>query len=133
MKQPLGGKVCSVDGCALVVRCKGLCQLHYHRKKIHGTTERQPHWRAPNGAGTTTNSGYRMVARKLEHRNVMESVLGRELESHETVHHINGDRLDNRPENLELWSSRQPKGQRVVDKVSWAKEILRMYDPESLK
>lgn len=63
----------------------------------------------------------------LEHRFVMEQQIGRPLLPDETVHHINGARDDNRPENLELWSSSHPTGQRVADKVEWAKMILARY------
>lgn len=69
--------------------------------------------------------------RLYEHRFVMAEKIGRPLLPTEQVHHINGNRQDNRPENLELWASNQPVGARVEDLVKWAKEILEVYGDDS--
>lgn len=82
----------------------------------------------PNFTGGYLNhDGYRIIGGKLEHRTVMEDYMGRKLEGDENVHHINGVRTDNRIANLELWNTSQPSGQRIADKVAWAKEILERY------
>jgi hypothetical protein len=64
----------------------------------------------------------------LEHRAIMSQMIGRPLLPNESVHHVNGIRDDNRPENLELWVKSQPAGQRARDLVAWAKDIMRIYE-----
>ena len=60
--------------------------------------------RAPKGYGGKTYIGGRYV---YEHRIKVERRLGRLLSSDEVVHHINGDKLDNRISNLEVLSNRE--------------------------
>ena len=69
---------------------------------------------------TMTRDGYVLVYDKahstrksgqvLEHRKVMADYLGRRLTKVETVHHVNGDRADNRLQNLQLRSGSHGKG-----------------------
>jgi hypothetical protein len=64
----------------------------------------------------------------FEHIIVMEEVLGRHLRPEESIHHRNGVRDDNRPQNLELWTRPQPTGIRAADALVWAHEVIARYE-----
>lgn len=82
--------------------------------------------RCPAHVGLSMNEGYVRVSRggrtTAEHILVMEEHLGRSLEAHENIHHGPGGRADNRLENLELWRTSQPAGQRVSDMLKYVRE-----------
>ncbi len=67
-----------------------------------------------------------------EHRFVVETAIGRSLTEKETVHHKNGIKSENQPENLELWTKKHPSGQRVTDMVAFCIDYLKEYKPEIL-
>jgi len=139
---PQPRKLCSItdgDGkCLKNYEARGMCRMHYRRWSLYGDATKVKRFANPVG------QKYKMISkpghpnarpngRIMEHRFVMAEILGRPLTDGENVHHINGDRFDNRVENLELWNTSQPSGQRVEDKVNWALEMLALYAPDKLR
>lgn len=123
----------SVDDCEKPRRGYArYCPMHAARLRRGGDVGPAGLLRQPIGTPYLTSDGYRAVKGQYVHRLVMASAIGRDLLPHETVHHKNGNRDDNALSNLELWSSWQPPGQRIVDKVAWAKALLALYEPEAL-
>jgi hypothetical protein len=126
---------CIIEGCLRKPRSRKMCTIHYslwrRLKDIDAVANYQQPIESMDANGYIVanvchpeNSTGRSI---LKHRMIMMNYLGRELVAGETVHHKNGDRSDNRLENLELWSTSQPSGQRVQDKLAWAREIIELY------
>lgn len=133
------GVECSVEGCDYPAKTRGWCSTHYARWFIHG--DPGPGHRlnlGTPGKVYVNPAGYpyvkhpRLKGRFIaQHRLVMEEMLGRELVKGENVHHRNGVKTDNRPENLELWVTHQPAGQNIEDLVAYWRESLARYEADA--
>ncbi len=130
LKAERDSRLCGVDQCGRPAWSKNYCTMHYNRWKATGDPGPVGRRRGLAGSGHVSKAGYRSLPaekgrkgrRVLEHRAIAERLLGRPLEPWENVHHKNGVRSDNRPENLELWVKPQPAGQRPEDLVAWVVE-----------
>jgi hypothetical protein len=90
--------------CGRPAHARGLCKAHYARKMrgVPVDTAIRPYVRRGRGSRyAMTSIDFRSV---YVHREVAARELGRTLEPDEDVHHVNGDRSDNRPENLRVLS-----------------------------
>lgn len=135
---------CSVDVCGRDSIARGYCSGHYAKWRKHGdplfvstaaTRRKGKRIRRPEGyihLYEPEHPNARKDGKLAEHVKVMSKVLGRPLVKGENVHHRNGVRDDNRPENLELWRVSQPCGQRVSDLIRYANDLIGLYgsDPE---
>lgn len=106
-------KPCSVADCSLPVESHGYCAKHAQRFRRYGDplhvtpeTVRRANNRAaqlarfePSHVKPTT---YRKQHGRHEHRVVAEEILGRSLQPGEIVHHVDGDRHNNHPSNLQV-------------------------------
>ena len=141
------GRACEVANCGRPLAAHGLCTTHRARLLRCGDVQAdKPVKRSkrPKTERYVDKKGYIQVyvpdhpnawadGWTPEHRLVMSDTLGRPLTSDEVVHHKNGDRADNRPENLELWTRAHPDGQRVDDLLAWATAFVERYAHERSK
>lgn len=84
-------------------------------KKFYLVTERNPNFKG----GYITPAGYRRIGKEMEHRKVMRQFLGRELLKEEHVHHLNGNKLDNRIDNLALLTRKIHGGTSAKQYTDW--------------
>lgn len=115
-------KKCSIDDCNNYAYCKGFCSSHYQRFKKYGdpiapsiktrdfkcslgTIRKERPSDNPYLVIKISETGDKSTDWVYHHRYIMEQHLGRKLKRNEYVHHKNGNKQDNRLENLAITDS----------------------------
>jgi len=131
------GKICKIKGCKNILKKQDgtVCGAHRLRFMRHGNYDISPNW--PNlkkGKAMITPLGYMRIningKRVLQHRHIMEKFIGRKLKKGERIHHNNGNKTDNRIENLQLFSS-NAEHMKTAHRVMWDKRKDR-YSSETI-
>jgi hypothetical protein len=107
---------CNIEGCSKPVDSHGMCGMHSQRMRRYG----DPHYVTPEQQRRANNreaqlarfdsvkpTTYRKRNGRHEHRVVAEQMLGRALKPGEIVHHIDGNKHNNDPSNLEVMTQSQ--------------------------
>mgnify|MGYP001614458959 CR=1 FL=1 len=111
-------RTCKISDCSSPTHCLGFCNAHYLKYKRYGSPNISKH--SSPGSGLIHKSGHRVISvswrRIFEHRYVMEQILGRPLLPfpEEIVHHINENKLDNSPDNLQIMTNAEHKRQHQI-------------------
>lgn len=119
---------CVIEDCSNPSRQRGWCRKHYTRWKRHGDPLI---CLLTFGKGTLTDRGYHRIQMDkkpiLEHRYVMQQIVGRQLKRDEHVHHIDGNRLNNKPENLILTTPQNHRKEHASFRNETHKECTRCH------
>ena len=106
-------KQCCIDGCTNDTSkgARGMCGMHAQRVRRYG----DPHYITPEEQRRVNNreamlnrvieikpTTYRKLHGRHEHRVIAEQMLGRALKRNEIVHHIDGNKHNNEPSNLQI-------------------------------